>query len=125
MAFESMLSISYIIATFISAIIAFIVIVISDKIIAHNIDIKHSFIMAIIALFVGPIVGALIVTYANVAIPFFSSIILPLILWIILGEVLLKEGGMITKLKVIIIAFVVFEILELYVFPMVWGFVPL
>jgi hypothetical protein len=123
MVLESMLSVSYIIATFISTIVAFIVIVISDKILAHNIDAKHSFIIAIIALFIGPIVGMLIATYVNIAIPYFN-LILSVVLWIILGEILLKEGSFVKKLEVMVIAFVVYMILDWYVLPSLMGFIP-
>ncbi|MEM7819279.1 MAG: hypothetical protein QXD48_00420 [Candidatus Aenigmatarchaeota archaeon] len=121
MPIESFLSIGFAVSTLISSIIAFIAIIISDAIIAHNIDTKHSFILAIVALFLAPIAGALLTTYINISIPYFEIFIFPLIIWIILGEILLK-AEMITKLKVIIIAFVVYEILSIFVMPYVMGY---
>lgn len=120
MAFEYLLSIGYIVSLLISAAVAFIAIAIVGKLIAHNIEAKHSFIMAIVALFVTPIIGTFIVQY--IAIPYFGAFILPLIVWIALGEVLL-QADTVTKLKVAVIAFVVYLVLSIYLTPMILGFI--
>ncbi len=121
MVLESLLSIGYVVSLLVSAVVAFIAIVVSDKAIAHNIEAKHSFIMAIVALFVVPIIGAFIAPY--VPIPYFGAFILPLIVWIALGQVLLS-AEMKTKAIVTIVAFVVYLILSIFLTPIIRGFIP-
>ncbi len=114
------LSFGGIIATLIDAIIAFAVIVIIDKFIGHNFEPKRTFAMAIIALFLGPIISVSIL--GSTTLPgFFSVYIVPLVLWIILGELLLKGEGMKTKLEVTIIAFVVYSVLRIVLAPAIAG----
>ncbi len=111
--FDAILPTSFgsILGLLINTLVAFIAIVVSNGVIAHNIDIKHSFIMAIVALFVAPI----IVAFLSLGV-YLSLFIIPLIVWIILGEVLLSADKM-TKLKVVIIAFVVYTILNFVGLP--------
>ena len=117
------LSVGYAIGTLVKAFVAFIAIVVADKIIAHEINIKHSLIIAIVSLFLIPIVGNLITQFISLPMLVFNYI-LPLVVWIILGEILLKSD-MKTKLKVIVIAFVVYAILEYVGVPfIIAGLIP-
>lgn len=112
-------SIGGLFAILINAVVAWIVLMIIDKIVAGNLDVKRTFIMALVALFIVPIVVGFL------ALPGLVSIyVVPLIVWIALGEVLLKASAM-QKLKVVIIAFVVYIILNFVGVPgMLAGFLP-
>ena len=117
------LSAGGIIATFIDAIIAFIVIVAVDKFIGHNFEPKRTFVMAIVALFVAPIISVALI--GSTALPGFVSVyIVPLVLWIVLGELLLQGESNKTKLEVTIIAFVVYSVLRIVLVPTITGFLP-
>ena len=117
------LSAGGIIATFIDAIIAFIVIVAVDKFIGHNFEPKRTFAMAIIALFVAPIISVALI--GSSPLPGFVSVyIVPLVLWIVLGELLLQGESNKTKLEVAIIAFVVYSVLRIVLVPTITGFLP-
>ena len=117
------LSAGGIIATLIDALIAFAVIVIVDKFIGHNFEPKRTFVMALIALFVGPIISISIL--GSTTLPGFVSLyVVPLVLWIILGELLLQGESMKTKLEVTIIAFVVYSVVRIVLTPMIIGIVP-
>ena len=117
------LSVGGMIALLVNALVAFVALVIADKVIAHSIDAKRLLIMSIVALFVTPIVGALVLGY--VAIPIVvSSYLLPLVVWIILGEILIKEAGMKAKLKVIVVAFIVYLVLSTFAAPYIFSALP-
>lgn len=118
---ESLLSVGYIISLLVNAIVAAIAIIIVNKVIAHNVEAKHAFIMALVALFITPIVGAYIAPF--VPLPYFGAFILPLIVWIALSQLLLSADA-VTKLKVAVIAFVVYLVLSIYLTPIVLGLVP-
>ena len=118
------LSVGGVIALLLNSVIAFIALVIADKVIAHNVDVKHLFIMSIVALFVTPIIGGLVLGY--LAIPtVVSSYLLPLVVWIALGEVLIKEADMKTKLKVVIVGFIAYIVLSIFLAPYVFSLIPL
>jgi hypothetical protein len=88
--------------------IIWVVVMLADKIIAHQMQAKHSLILAILAYFLSPLVLA----FAAISIPF-ASIIVPLIVWIVLGEILLRGyGGAKARLKVAAIAFVIYLVLN-------------
>ena len=110
-----------IIATLVNVLIIFLALVIADKVIAHNVNVKRLLIMALIAFFLAPIIGSLIAGY--VAIPYIG-LILPLIVWIILGELLIKEADMKTQLKVVVVAFVVYTFLSLCLTPVIISLLP-
>lgn len=117
------LSVGGAIALLLNSIIALIALVIADKVIAHNVDVKHLFIMSIVALFLTPIIGGLALGY--IAIPtVVSAYLLPLVVWIALGEVLIKEADMKTKLKVVVVGFVAYIILSLFLAPYVFSLIP-
>ena len=129
MVFENLLSVGYIITLLISSIVAFIAILIVDKVVGGNFEPKHAFIMAIVALFISPIVLGFI--FSSLSLPtmvvgtidIISGFILPLLIWITLGEALLSADKM-AKLKVTVIAFVVYLILSIFVTPMIFGLLP-
>lgn len=120
------LTIPGIVASFMNSLLAGIVIMAADKLIAHNIEAKHALLISGIALFITPILGAFAADF--VALPgFVFAYLLPLLVWIVLGELLLKSG-MAAKLKVMAIAFVVYVVLSFTVGPallgLVSGFLP-
>ena len=117
------LSVGGIIALLVNALVAFVALVIADKVIAHSIDAKRLLIMSIVALFITPIVGALVLGYVSIPIVV-SSYLLPLVVWIILGEILIKETGMKAKLKLIVVAFVVYLILSTFAAPYIFSALP-
>jgi len=88
--------------------IIWVVVMLADKIIAHQMQAKHSLILAVLAYFLSPLVLA----FAAISIPF-AGIIIPLIVWIVLGEILLRGyGGAKARLKVAAIAFVIYLVLN-------------
>jgi len=109
------LSIGGVISLLINALLVFIVLVVVNKIIEHEMEAKHSLIMAFLALFLAPLAMAVIaMTGVSAVIPYFGIIamfVIPLLVWILLGELLLK-GDRMEKLKVVLIAFVVYFILN-------------
>ena len=117
-------SVAGIVALLVNTVIAFIALVIADKLIAHNIDAKRLFIIAFVALFLTPIVGALLLS--SLALPaVVSGYLFPFIVWLILGELLIKEADMKTKLKVVVVAFVVWIILSMFLAPVIFQMLPL
>jgi hypothetical protein len=96
-----------IIGLLIEVVIISAVLMITDKFLAHEMSIKHSFIMAIIAYFVVP----LAISFINLGIPY-AGYIIPLIVWVVLGEILLK-GSRTGRLKAAAVAFIVYTILTI------------
>ena len=110
MAITDFISIGGIIGTLINAVVVWIILIIANKLIAHNLGAKRAFVLAFVALFITPIVASYIAI--AVALPGLVAIyVIPLIVWILLGEALLKGGTFKQKLEVIVIAFVVYIIL--------------
>ncbi len=96
-----------------NAFIVFLSIVISDKFLNHNITVKNSAIMVVIAYLIMPYV--MIAVDMLISIPSIVSFILvPLIIWIILGEMLLKDFKFTSKLNVSMIAFITYLLLEYF-----------
>ena len=96
-----------------NAFIVFLSIVISDKFLNHNITVKNSAIMVVIAYLIMPYV--MIAIDMLISIPSIVSFILvPLIIWIILGEMLLKDFKFTSKLNVSMIAFITYLLLEYF-----------
>lgn len=95
----------------INALLAFAVIIIIDEVINHEFQAKHSFIMAIGAYFITPIVFALIgITGISAFFGFLTTYLIPLIVWVALGEILLEGDGK-TKAIVAAVAFIVYTVL--------------
>ncbi len=116
------LSFAAIIATLLSSLVAFVALVISDKFIAHGIEAKKLLIISIVALFVAPLAGSLLSSYVLIPL-YIHAYLLPLAIWIILGEILLSEDRM-TKLKVAAVGWVVYLLLSLTVAPYVFALIP-
>lgn len=119
------LTLSGIVAAFVNSLLAGIIIIIADKLVAHNTEAKRALMVSGIALFITPVLGAFAAGYT--ALPAFLSgivfaYLLPLIVWIVLGEALLG-GDMKAKLKVMIIAFVAYTVLSFTAGPAIVGFV--
>lgn len=118
------LSVGGVIALLVNTLIAFVALVIADKVIAHNVDAKRLLIVAFVALFITPIVAT--VALSSLALPaFVSAYVLPFVVWLAIGEALIKEADMKTKLKVVVVAFVVWIILSIYLAPYVFQILPL
>ena len=117
------LSVGGIVALLVNALIVFVALVIADKIIAHSIDAKRLLIMSIISLFLAPIVGILLASY--VPLPgMVSAYAVPLLVWIILGELLIKEADFRTKLKVIVVGFLAYILLSIFAAPLIFSLLP-
>ena len=118
------LSVGGMIALLVNMLIAFIALVIADKLVAHNVDAKRLLILAFVALFITPIVAALALN--SLALPaFVSGYIIPFLVWLALGEVLIKEADMKTKLKVVVVGFVAYIILSIFLAPYIFSSLPL
>lgn len=103
--FASILSLGAILALIINVVIITIVLVIVDKIIAHDVSPKRSLLMGFIAYFLVPIALGLAAT--AIALPGWAFLFLPLVAWAALGEILLK-GSAKQKLIVAIVAWIVY-----------------
>ena len=90
----------------------------ANRFIAHETSGKQSLIMAVVAYLVAPLVLSLV----GISIPF-SFYIIPLIVWIALGEVL-QKGDRKAKLKAAALAFVIYIILSIYLTPFIFGVIP-
>lgn len=99
-----------ILAVLINALVIFLAVVLADKFIAHNFEVKKSLILSVLAYFVAPLAGGLAVSLLGV--PFFvGQYVVPLAVWVALSEVLL-QGDRITKVKVGAVAFVMWAVLQ-------------
>jgi len=95
------------------------VLLVTEKFLAHEMAVRNSFIMGFIAYLIVPLVFA----FAGISIPF-AGIIVPLIVWIALGEVLLK-GSRAGRLKAAAVAFIVYLALSMVGVPgMIAAFIP-
>lgn len=113
------LTVGAIVALAINVIIVTAVLSLSNKLLAHEMSVAHSLMMAVISYFVVPIFLSLV----NISFPL-SGYIIPLVVWIALGEVLLK-GDRMGKLKAAAAAFVIYAVLfSLGVLGFVAGLIP-
>jgi hypothetical protein len=119
--FSSLLSIGGIISLAINVIITAVAIMLSDKLIAHEISPKKSVIMAVIAYLIVPLVISIIASFAP-AISLFGFV-LPLVAWIVLGEILLS-GDFKLKAIIAVIAYALNLILLMYVTPLIFMVLP-
>ncbi len=101
------LSVGGAIGLLINVVIVAVILMLTDRFLAHEMSAKNSFIMAFIAYFVVPI----LLSFAAVSFPF-SGYVIPLIIWIGLGEVLLK-GSRKGRLTAAAVAFVVYIVLTM------------
>ena len=109
------LTLGGVITTLVNALLAFVVLLAADKVVAHNQEPKKTLIVSLVALFITPVIGAYAASFATLP-DFVFSYLLPLFVWIILGELLL-EGDYRTKLKVVGIAFIAYIVLSFTVGP--------
>lgn len=109
------INLSLIIVYFINAIVALIAIMIADQVIAHHVEPKRAFGLAVLALVLTPLAAPYIGLTGTMA-----TLILPLVVWIAFGELIL-ENDRITKLKVLGVAFVVYYIMSIFVAPYLYG----
>jgi len=106
------LAVTYLVNT----LLAFAAVVLSDKIISHEIEIKHALIISFVALFITPILVPYIGVFDRG-----MAIILSFVVWVMLGEVLLRSDYT-TKFKVLAIAFGVYYILSIFVAETIYGY---
>ena len=91
---------------FVQTFIVFIIIVIADRVISHGVEMKHALILTFAAYFLSQLIP-LGLAIVGVQLPSSIFLVLPLIVWIGLGELLLS-GDFKTKLIVAVIAYVAF-----------------
>ena len=116
------LSVGSVVVLLVNSLIAFIALFIADKVIAHNVAVKRLFIMSIVGLFLTPIVAAVVLS--SIVLPgLVSAYVLPLLVWIVLGEILIKEADIKTKLKVVVVAFAVYILLSIFLAPPIFALV--
>ena len=120
------LSISGIIWLLLKTVLIFVALILSDKILAHNMETKHILIMAFLVAFVVPIIVTLLLQFITLPAGFSQIFFygLPLLMWIILGEILLG-GDFKEKIMVAFIAFAIFTALDLIgIQSLVMQFIP-
>lgn len=101
----------------VSMLIAWIILMISDKIIGHEIEAKHTLIISVISLLITPIVVSLLAKYMvlpGILATLLVVYLLPLLVWIVLGELLIKDIDVVKKFGVMIIAFVVYTLVQMF-----------
>ena len=99
--------VSSLISLVVETVIIVMAISLANVIITHGINIKRIFVMALLAYLLTPIVGYFLVSFLP-AIPY----LLPLIVWIVLGELILKDIDFKKKAIVAAIGYVIFIILS-------------
>ena len=117
-----LLSIGWIVGTLVNALVAALALIISDKFIAHQIDAKRILLMALVALFVAPVIASLAIGVTSFAGPV-AFYLIPLLIWILLGELLLQAERMV-KLKVAAVGFFVYIILSMLLTPYLFAIIP-
>ncbi|MBS3054738.1 MAG: hypothetical protein J4431_04330 [Candidatus Aenigmarchaeota archaeon] len=100
----------------VSALLAFIAVVISDNYIGHNIELRRALVLSVISFFIVP----LIIPYLGLNYPYLN-LYFPLISWIILGEIILNNDFG-TKLKILGVAFFVYYVLNIIIQPFIMGY---
>ncbi|MBI4894981.1 MAG: hypothetical protein HY831_00675 [Candidatus Aenigmarchaeota archaeon] len=120
------LTISGVIWLLLKTLLIFVALVLSDKVLSHEMNTKHILIMAFLVAFIVPIIVTLLLPY--IAMPAgFGQILfygLPLLMWIVFGEVLLG-GDFKEKITVAFIAFAIFTALDLIgIQAIIMSFIP-
>lgn len=119
--FGSLLSFGGIISLLINVAVTAIAIMIADKIIAHEISPKQSILMAFIAYLIVPLAFSLVLGLVHGI--YVIAPVLPLVAWIILGELLLKADRK-QKAIVAVIAYAINILLLSFVTPVVFSLLP-
>lgn len=107
--FSASVAITYLI----NALLAFVAVVLVDRIISHEVEAKHALALSIVSFVAVPILAPFIGAFEKNAL-----LVLSFVSWVILGEALLQSDWQ-TKLKVLVIAFVVYSVLTLFAADMV------
>ncbi len=109
---------------FVQTFIVFLVIVLADRLISHGVETKHAIILSFAAYFL-PGLLILGISIAGISLPGSILLVLPLVVWIGLGEVLLS-GDFKNKLIVAVIGYVAFFAINASPLPsIVTSLVPL
>lgn len=109
---------------FVQTLIIFVVIVIADRVVSHGVDIKHALILSFAAYFL-VLLLPFGLSLTGISLPYFVIAVLPILVWIALGEILL-EGDFKTKLIVAVIAYAAYIIINvLPVHSFVTSLIPL
>ena len=95
---------------FVQTLIVFLVILIADRVISHGVEIRHALILSFAAYFLPGLI-LLGLNFAGINLPGFVLLVLPVIVWIALGEVLLG-GDFKSKLIVAVIAYATFLVIN-------------
>ena len=109
------LNLNIMITYFINTIIAWIAVIITDNIIAHNVEGKKAFALAFASFFLVPLLLPLLGIGA-----LGSVILVSAIVWIGLGELIL-EADWTTKLKVLVVAFIVYFAISFFLGEYIYG----
>lgn len=100
----------------INALLAFVAVVLSDRIIAHEVEAKKALVIAVISLFAAPMFAPYLGIFDRGL-----AILLSFVVWVVLGEILLRaDYG--TKFKVLAIAFVVYYALSIFLLETIQGY---
>lgn len=99
-------------AFIVQLLIIWIVILLSERLVAARVGAKRAFALAFLAYFIPP----LLFTFVNIAIPF-AYLIIPLVVWIILSELLLRDSSFGGRIKIAVVAFVIYLILQFIGLP--------
>jgi hypothetical protein len=111
--------ISLLVSWLIPSIIAAIGIMLSNSIIEHRLELKHALIMGLAANFLPELIKMF---YGQIYgwIPY-GSIVLNLALWIILATIIMSESGIIDRVKIGGLGFLITQVL-LIIIPMIYSF---
>jgi hypothetical protein len=118
------LTMTGVISLLVESLIIFIAIVLSDEFIEHELEAGHALMMTLIVYFIVPMLTSFISNFLSVSFMYLNYI-LPLVVWIILAEVFLY-GDRMDKLKVAVLAFVIYTVLTIFQIPgIIMGLIPL
>jgi hypothetical protein len=111
------LSINSVLIYLVNALIAWVALIAADTVIAHNIEAKKTLVLSLAAFFVVPFFLPLLGLGA-----LGSTVVVSAIVWIGLGELIL-EADWTTKLKVLLIGFIVYFVVSMYLGEYIIGFI--
>lgn len=118
------LTMTGVVSLLIESLIIFIAIILSDEFIEHELEAGHALMMSLIVYFIVPMLTSFISNFLSVSFMYLNYI-LPLVVWIILAEVFLY-GDRMDKLKVAVLAFVIYTVLTIFQIPgIIMGIIPL
>jgi hypothetical protein len=114
MAFDLAFPVSSVISGLVNCVLVIASILLADFVINHHIELKNIVIMSLVAYFIGPIFADLVGSLLPLYVPYLISYILPLLFWIIAGEIILKDYSLTLEKKATIAAlgFIIFIIMS-------------